>query len=126
MRVLLVGLGGFVGSVLRYWLSGWIQELVPRSVFPFGTLAVNVVGCLAIGLLSQLAEARSAFSPETRALFFIGLLGGFTTFSSFGHETINLWRDKQTTMALANIAAQLVLGLAAVWLGRLAGHRIWG
>jgi CrcB protein len=125
-NVLLVGIGGFVGSVLRYLLSGLVQQWTGRDDFPVGTLAVNVLGCLVIGLMSQLAEARGAFSPETRALVIIGVLGGFTTFSSFGNETLNLWRDGQGSLALANVAAQLVLGLGAVGLGRFLAHKIWG
>jgi CrcB protein len=125
-NVLLVGIGGFIGSVLRYVLSGLVQEMTKRDDFPVGTLAVNVLGCFVIGLLSQLAEARGAFSPETRAFVFIGILGGFTTFSSFGNETMNLWRDGEAFLAFVNVASQLVLGLGAVWLGRVLAHTIWG
>jgi CrcB protein len=120
----LVGVGGFIGSVLRYLLSGLVQEW--RDDFPVGTLAVNVVGCLFIGLISQLAEARGAFPPEARAFLVIGVLGGFTTFSSFGNETMNLWRDGESFLGFLNIASQLVLGLGAVWLGRLLAEKIWG
>jgi CrcB protein len=127
MRVLLfVGIGGFIGSVLRYGLSGLVQEWSRREIFPLGTLAVNVLGCLAIGLMSQLAESRGAFSPEARAFIVIGVLGGFTTFSSFGNETLNLFRDSESVLAFVNVAAQLLLGLAAVWLGRMLGAKIWG
>src|SRR2546425_4749180 len=106
----LVGVGGFIGSVLRYGLSGLVHEWTGRDDFPVGTLAVNVLGCLVIGLLAELAEARGAFTPETRAFVIIGILGGFTTFSSFGHETMNLWRDGEGFLASINVAAQLVLG----------------
>jgi CrcB protein len=123
-KILLVGLGGFVGSVLRDLISGWIQDWTGDR-FPFGTLAVNVVGCVAIGLVYYLIEDRAALTPQYRALVVFGLLGGFTTFSSFGNETFILWRDGQTFWALVNIAAQLVLGLGAVWLGRVVGHLIW-
>ena len=125
-KILLVGIGGFIGSILRYVLSGLVHEWTRRDDFPVGTLAVNVLGCFVIGLLSQLAEARGAFTPETRAFVIIGILGGFTTFSSFGNETMNLWRDAENGLALLNIGAQLVLGLGAVWLGRVLGHEIWG
>jgi CrcB protein len=125
-KILLVGVGGFLGAVLRYVLSGLVQDWSRREDFPVGTLAVNVLGCLLIGLLSQLAEARAAFSPETRALVFIGVLGGFTTFSSFGNETLNLWRDGQVLPTFVNLSAHLVLGLGAVWLGRVLGQEIWG
>ena len=125
MRVLLVGSGGFVGSVLRYWLSGLAQSAARDSLFPWGTLAVNLLGCLAIGVLAQLAEARGAFTAETRLLLFTGLLGGFTTFSAFGNETLNLLRDAERALAAANVAAHLVLGLACVQLGRVAAHLVW-
>jgi CrcB protein len=124
--VLWVGIGGFLGSVFRYILSGLVQEWTGRDDFPVGTLAVNLLGCLIVGLLSQLAEARGAFSPETRAFVVIGILGGFTTFSAFGNETVNLWRDRETFLALVNVASHLVLGLGMVWLGRILGHKIWG
>ena len=125
-NVLWVGVGGFLGSIFRYLLSGLVQEWTKRDDFPLGTLVVNLIGCLSVGLLSQLAEARGAFSPETRAFVFIGILGGFTTFSAFGNETMNLWRDKQTFLAMANVAAHVVLGLGMVWLGRVLGDKIWG
>lgn len=125
-KILLVGIGGFIGSVLRYVVSGLVQDWTKRDDFPVGTLAVNVIGCLIIGLLSQLAEARGAFTPEVRALVIIGILGGFTTFSAFGNETLNLWRDGEGFPALLNVGAQVGLGLGAVWLGRLLGHKVWG
>ena len=124
-NALLVGLGGFIGSILRYVLSGLVHEWTRRDDFPVGTLAVNVIGCFVIGVLSQLAEARGAFAPETRAFVVIGILGGFTTFSSFGNETMNLWRDSQNALAALNIAAHLVLGLGAVWLSRALAYQIW-
>src|SRR4029079_8209668 len=124
--VLWVGVAGFIGSVLRYLLSGLVQDWSGRDDFPVGTLAVNVLGCLVIGLLSQLAESRGALSPETRAFVIVGILGGFTTFSSFGNETMNLWRDRQTYLALLNVGLHVVVGLAAVWLGRVVGFKIWG
>ena len=85
MRVLLVGIGGFIGSVLRYWLSGGIQSAAPRSSFPYGTPAVNLLGCLAIGILAELAESRGFLRPDTRAFLFVGVLGGFTTLSAFAN-----------------------------------------
>ena len=124
-KALFVGLGGFIGSVSRYLLGGYVQQLSKSVDFPYGTLAVNLVGCFVIGLLSQLAEARGVFTSETRALVFIGILGGFTTFSSFGNETLNLFRDGQTWIALGNIGANVVLGLALVWLGRNIAYSFW-
>ena len=126
IRLLLVGSGGFIGSLLRYLLSGFVQQSSKSVGFPYGTLAVNIIGCLIIGLLSQLAETRGLFTTESRAFIFVGLLGGFTTFSAFGNETFNLWRDGETLLALYNIAGHLVCGLGAVWAGRLLTYQIWG
>jgi CrcB protein len=116
-RILLIGCGGFLGSIARYLLSGLAQERAGLA-FPAGTLSVNVLGCLAIGALSEAAEMRAAFSPETRAFLVVGVLGGFTTFSAFGNETINMMREGDRTLAGLNILAQVILGLGAVWAGR--------
>ena len=94
-KLLFVGTGGFIGAVLRYWVSGFIQELSKSNMFPVGTLVVNFLGCLVIGFLSQLAEDYGLFSVESRVLVFTGILGGFTTFSTFGNETMSLLRDGQ-------------------------------
>lgn len=115
--VLLVGVGGFVGSVGRYLVGGWVHRAMPFVAFPVGTLVVNVAGCLAIGLLAGLAEARQLFGPDLRVFLLIGVLGGFTTFSSFAHESLALARDAELGRALLNVAAQVVLGLVAAWLG---------
>jgi fluoride exporter len=124
-KYLLVGTGGFIGAVLRYWVSGAIQQLSKSNLFPFGTLAVNFLGCLVIGFLSQLAEEHGAFTVETRTLMFVGVLGGFTTFSTFGNETMNLLRDSQNYLAFGNVAGHLILGIGAVWLGRTLAYVIW-
>ncbi len=125
LKIFLVGMGGFLGSVARVLCSNFVQQ-ASNSTFPFGTLAVNVIGCFVIGALSELGEAREIFSPETRSFIFVGILGGFTTFSSFGNETINLFRGGLPVSAVGNIAAQLVIGLLAVWLGRLLAQQLWG
>lgn len=120
-----VALGGALGSVSRYLLGTWIQSASKSIDFPFGTLTVNLIGCFVIGFLSQLAESRGLFTPETRALVFIGVLGGFTTFSSFGNDTLNLMRDGAMVNALVNVGANVIFGLALVWLGRTAAFWIW-
>lgn len=125
-KIFLAGLGGFIGSVLRYVATGAFQDWTKSIAFPYGTLAVNLIGCFLIGFLSQLADARGVFNAESRTLIFIGVLGGFTTFSAFGSETMNLWRDGENLLAGANIAAHVVLGLGAVWLSRLIAYQIWG
>ncbi|MEW6086304.1 MAG: fluoride efflux transporter CrcB [Chloroflexota bacterium] len=123
-NVILVGIGGFIGSAMRYLVGGYVQQS-SKGIFPYGTLAVNVIGCFVIGFLSQLAENRGAFSSEARAFVFIGILGGFTTFSSFGNETLNLARDGEMLNAFANIGLNVLLGLLAVWLGRTISYLIW-
>jgi CrcB protein len=117
LRILLVGLGGFAGAIARYGLGGWVHRSTGSVAFPYGTLVVNVLGCLCIGAISGIAESRGVFGPETRVFLLIGLLGGFTTFSSFGYETLQLLRDGQSVYGLVNVLANVLLGLAAVWFG---------
>lgn len=119
LALLLVGAGGFLGSVVRYVLSGWVHRFLDNPWFPYGTLVVNVMGSVAIGFLSGLAENRSLFTADARLFVFIGILGGFTTFSSFALETFSLARNTQIVAALANIAMQIFLGLLGVWFGNL-------
>ena len=86
---------------------------------------VNFLGCLVIGFLSQIAEEYGAFNTESRALVFTGILGGFTTFSTFSNETLNLLRDGQNVLAFGNIAGHLILGIGAVWPGRMLAYILW-
>ncbi len=124
MVVLLVGSGGFLGSILRYLVGQWVLGLSGNSAFPYGTLAVNVLGCLAIGILNGVAETRGLFNAEIRGLLFIGLLGGFTTFSSFSYETLALARDGQVLPAFLNVVLQIGLCLGAVWAGYRLSHAV--
>lgn len=117
LPLLLVGSGGFFGSAARYACSGLVHRLVPSALFPWGTLSVNVAGCFVIGLLFSLGETRQLFSPEARLFLFVGVLGGFTTFSAFGLESLNLLRDGEAAGALLNSLLHLTLGLGAVWAG---------
>ena len=118
-KLAIIGAGGFIGAVLRFLISSWVQNRSGSVVYPFGTLTVNMVGCLLIGFLSALVENRSMFSPETRNFVLIGLLGAFTTFSTFGSETLNLIRDSRLELAALNAGGQVVLGIGLVWLGRV-------
>ena len=117
LKLLLVGVGGFVGSVLRYLTSGFVLKLFGKPYFPYGTLVVNIIGCLLIGFLIGLSENRQLFTPETRVLIFVGFLGGFTTYSTFGYEVFSFARDGQIISVLVNILLHLVVGIGAVWLG---------
>ena len=126
IRIVLVGVGSLVGGVLRYGLSTWVHRVLDNPWFPYGTLAVNVLGCLVIGFLAGLAETRMAFTSEARLFLFVGILGGFTTFSSFALETFSLARDTQNVGALMNIGLQLILGLLAVWIGNVLAHAMGG
>lgn len=123
--IIWVGTGGFLGSVLRYLVSGAVQQLSGSLDFPYGTLAVNVIGCLLIGFLSQLVEMRGVLNAEARLLILTGVLGGFTTFSTWSNETMNMLRDGQTGLALVNVGGSIALGLFAVWLGYIAAYGIW-
>lgn len=117
VSALLVGCGGFAGALLRYGLSGWVHRQLPFALFPYGTLAVNLVGCVLIGLIAALVETRQLFGPEFRSFALVGILGSFTTFSTFGYETFAMAREGEYLRAGANVAAQVALGLAAVWAG---------
>ncbi len=121
----LIGTGGFIGSILRYLVSGYAQQLSKSIQFPFGTLAVNLVGCALVGFLAELADHRGVIPAETRSFLIVGILGGFTTFSAFGNETMNLLRDGELWLACGNIIGHTVLGLGAVWLGYSTSYLLW-
>lgn len=112
-----------MGSVARYWLSGVVKDHFERmgQVFPLGTLVVNVTGCFVIGFIATLAapDGRLLVPSGVRQFLMIGVCGGYTTFSSFSLETLDLARDGQWLYAGANIAGSVVLCLVAVWLGHL-------
>lgn len=116
MNILIIGVGGFVGAILRYLVSGWTHRIAGAS-FPYGTLAVNVIGSFLLGFFLIIAEGRFIISPQVRSFIAIGLLGAFTTFSTFSFESIMLIREMMYIQALLNMALNLILGLIAVWLG---------
>ena len=124
-KVILVGLGGFIGAVLRYLISGGVQSLTQSVAFPHGTLAVNITGCFFIGICSHLVESQIGLTAETRLFLMVGLLGSFTTYSTFSNETVNLLQDQRLFLALLNIASHIILGLSAVLLGRFTIITVW-
>lgn len=115
--ILLVALGGAIGSVARFKLSGWVLHQTPNWRFPAGTFAVNIIGCLIAGLLAGMAVKQDVFTPEARVFLFTGLLGGFTTFSAFGLETLLLLKRGEAGAAIANVVLSIAIGLLAAWLG---------
>ena len=124
-RIVLIALGGLIGAVLRYLIGAQAQELSRSVSFPTGTLFVNVLGCFCIGVLAYFSDARGAMTADTRAMLMSGLIGAFTTFSSFSLETVNLFSTGQYIEAGGNLFANNVLGLAAVWVGLSLPAYIW-
>lgn len=113
--VLLIGLGSFLGGISRYFLTIYINNRY-LSNFPLGTLAVNVLGCFLIGLIYGLTE-KGNINAEWRLFLATGILGGFTTFSTFSHETVTLLRNEQYLYAFSNLGFSILLGLAATFAG---------
>jgi len=124
-NILLVGIGGFVGALLRYLVSGYVQTLSHSVDFPYGTMAVNIIGCFLIGLLSQLIDSQAGITAEARLLLMVGLLGSFTTYSTFGSETLTLLQDQRLVMAFLNMGIHLAFGLSAVLFGRFTIILLW-
>ena len=123
MKMLLcIAGGGAAGALLRYAAAGLVQRAA-SGTFPWGTLSVNLAGCLMLGALWAMFEALSV-SPNVRALLGVGLLGAFTTFSTFSVESLNLLRDREYLLAGANVLGSCVGGLLLVWIGMLAGRAI--
>jgi len=120
LKIIIIGSGGCVGAILRYLVAGGVHTLAKTVSFPVGTMTVNVLGCLLIGVGGGLMESRQLFPPEWRAFLFVGVLGSFTTFSTFGLETFNLAKEGQWLSSFGNMGISLVLGLGAV----VAGHAL--
>jgi CrcB protein len=122
-QVLAIAAGGAVGSVLRFWMSTWVHSFAGRS-FPYGTLTVNVLGCLAMGFLFVLFVDRLSDNAVLRAGILIGVLGGFTTFSSFSIETLNLIEQGAWLKAVVNMTGSLLLCVGATWVGVILGRQV--
>jgi CrcB protein len=116
MQLIAIGVGGAIGALARYLLGGAVHRLMP-GFFPYGTFVVNLVGCIAFGVIVGIAEARIAIGPLGRAFLLIGVLGGFTTFSSFTYETFELMRGGQIWPAAVNVVGQVGLGFLGLWAG---------
>jgi CrcB protein len=123
MKYVLIGIGGAIGAVGRYILQGLVYQFT-GAFFPYGTLVVNVFGCFLIGLVMGLTEDRFLIDAQLRLFITVGILGGFTTFSSFGYETFAMLRDGEVLRASVNVIGSVIAGLAAVWLGFVAARLI--
>lgn len=119
-KTILIGVAGLAGTLLRYWLSGYVARQYGET-FPWGTMAVNLIGCLVAGAVFYVTEERFLVNPTVRTVILIGLLGGFTTFSSYGLQTFTLLRDGEYGLASLNVITSNVLGLFMVWLGYVLG-----
>ncbi len=115
-RLLVIGCGGFLGAIARYQVSIWVENRLESAV-PYGTMAVNVLGCLLLGFLAVWVQARDGLSDDTQLFLKVGLLGAFTTFSTLGFETVELFGDGEWGSAFVSLVGNLVLGLGAVVLG---------
>jgi len=122
-QLLIVALGGGLGSAARYLVSGWILHRTTSWNFPLGTFTVNVAGCLLVGVLGGLVVKHEVLSPDWRLFLFTGIAGGFTTFSAFGLETFHLVRRGEVGIAAAYVALSVVVGMLLLWAGFEATHR---
>jgi CrcB protein len=122
-NVVAIAIAGAVGTLSRYWLSGFVQRLT-GAAFPWGTFTVNMLGSFLFGLVWSLAEERMLIQAETRIIILTGFMGAFTTFSTFAFETSNFLRDSQWLLALGNVAGQIVIGVICMLLGLAIGRAL--
>jgi len=123
MKYAMVGLGGAIGSMLRFWVSSFLGERLGGR-FPYGTFAVNITGSFLIGFIVTLLASRADWDPHWRYLIPIGFIGGYTTFSAFEYETLRSAQDGKILVASLNVILSVTLGFAAVWLGTVAGRSL--
>ena len=118
-NAIFVGIGGFIGAVSRYLLGSYVHTLTKHLPFYFSTLTVNVFGCFLIGIISQIFEKQIDINPEIRLFLMAGILGAFTTYSTFSNDTLNLFREQRVLLSVLNIFSHIFLGLAGVYFGRI-------
>jgi fluoride exporter len=123
IKYLMVGIGGCLGSVLRFWLGSFIGGRFGAR-FPYGTFVINVTGSFLIGMILTVLTTKARWSPNWRYLIPIGFIGGYTTFSTFEYETFRLFQDGQPLAAVLNITLSVVVGFIGVWAGVVAGRII--
>ncbi|MCK5541423.1 MAG: fluoride efflux transporter CrcB [Desulfobacterales bacterium] len=115
--IFLVGIGGFIGAVMRHMVTIWSKGLFEGLSFPLGTLIANISGCLLLGLLNGWAENHHFFTSQIRLFMFVGILGSYTTFSTFSYETIEMMQNGDSIQTLLNITVQVIVGLFAAFIG---------
>jgi len=121
--LLVVFLGGGLGSVVRFSLGKWVNSLHSQP-FPFGTFTVNILACLALGLIVGLADHRQLFSPNARLFWTVGFCGGFSTFSTFSHETLTVLQGGFSLIAIIYVVLSLLICVSAIYAGLWAGEQI--
>lgn len=124
-QYLYIGIGGFFGAILRFLVSSFVQQTVRNHWLPYGTITVNIVGCFLIGFLNGVDHIKQIFSPELRLFIFMGMLGSFTTFATFGNETFELFRNNYPISGIFNIIIQVTIGLFSVWLGSVSAKLVF-
>ena len=124
-QYLYIGIGGFFGAILRFLISSFVQQTVRNCWLPYGTITVNIVGCFLIGFLNGVDHIKQIFSPELRLFIFMGMLGSFTTFATFGNETFELFRNNYPISGIFNIIIQVTIGLFSVWLGSISAKLVF-
>lgn len=124
-NLLILGLGGFFGAISRYMLSEYVQNLFKQTAFPYGTLAVNILGCFVLGVLTHAAGAKGLLDAQTRLFLMVGFVGAFTTFSTFSLESANLFQSGQNAAGMLNILTSNLLGLVFVFIGQSVASQLW-
>ncbi len=124
-KIALIALFGAAGAVARYSVSGWVHRVLGES-FPFGTLAVNLIGCFLLGAVAHINQTTELIPADLRPGVTIGMLGAFTTFSTFGYDTLELLQGGQWRSGLLNVGVSVFFGLFAVWLGVTLAREIYG
>lgn len=120
-KYLMVGIGGFLGAIARFWVGGFISARIGTR-FPYGTFVINCTGSFLIGFMITLLAERTHWSPNWRYLIPVGFIGAYTTFSTFEYETFRVMQEGELSMALLNIFLSVLVGFVAVWLGVIAGR----
>jgi fluoride exporter len=123
MKYFMVGIGGFLGTIARFWLGGFIHQKLGTR-FPYGTFVINCSGCFAIGLIMTILSERTHLNPYWRLLIPIGFIGAYTTFSTFEYESLMAMRDGALAIAFLNIVASVIVGFVCVWAGVVCGRAV--